>query len=48
MDLDFADVKPGLMNWVIVGLLAISFIYAGKVIFGKYHVPYVSEVFAGV
>ncbi len=47
-DFDFADVKPSLMSWIIVGMLAISFIYAGKIIFGKYHVPYVSELFAGV
>ena len=30
VDLDFSDVKPSILNWLIVGLMAVSFISVAK------------------
>jgi len=46
MNLDFADVKPSLISWVIVGIMATTFIVVGKWLFTKYSVPGVSTLFA--
>lgn len=39
MDLDFADIKPSLLSWLIVGLMAMSFISFAKFIMLKYPIP---------
>lgn len=46
--LDFADVKPGVLSWVVVGLLAVTFILFGKWATQKFRVPGVSDAFAAV
>jgi len=33
LDFDFADVKPSVVNWVIVGVMAITFIVFAKYLF---------------
>jgi len=39
MELDFSSVRPSVMNWFIVGLMAISFIAFAKFAVGKYDNP---------
>jgi hypothetical protein len=46
--IDFADVKPSVLSWIIVGLLAVTFIIVGKWLFARVHVPGVSDVFMAV
>ena len=43
-----ADVKPSVLSWVVVGLLAVTFIVVGKFVLTKYHVPGLSELFMAV
>ncbi len=43
--IDLADVKPSVMNWVLVGLMALSFIVLGKWLFTQYPVPGISTLF---
>jgi len=37
--LDFADVKPSLVNWMIVGLMAITFITLAKFAVNHFDTP---------
>ena len=37
--LDMSDVKPSIMSWVIVGLMAISFIALSKVAVAQFDNP---------
>lgn len=46
MNLDFADVKPSVLSWLIVGLMAVTFIAFFKFVMAKYPVPGLSEVIA--
>ncbi len=46
--LEMADVKPSVLNFVIVGLIAVTFVVLGKFLFTRYHVPGVSELFQAV
>lgn len=39
MNFDMADVKPSLMSWLIVGLMATTFIVAGKYASSKWAIP---------
>ncbi len=48
MNLDFADVKPSVLSWLIVGLMAVTFIAFAKFIFTKYPVPGLSQVVQAV
>lgn len=48
MKLDLADVKPSVLSWVIVGLMAVTFIVFFKYAFTRWHVPGLSEVFQSV
>jgi len=34
--LDFADVKPSLLNWAVVGLMAVTFISFWKFVFSMW------------
>ncbi len=36
MTLDFADVKPSLLNWTVVGLMAVTFISFWKFVFSMW------------
>ena len=42
---DFADVKPSVVNFIMVGLMALIFIVLGKAIFEKYPVPGLTNLF---
>jgi hypothetical protein len=44
MNLDFADVKPSVFSWLIVGLMALTFIVAAKFLVAKYPIPGVSDI----
>jgi len=43
---DPADVKPSVLNWVIVGLMAVTFIAFMKLATTKWYIPGLSELFA--
>jgi hypothetical protein len=36
MELDFADVRPSVISWVIVGLMAVTFIVFAKFVVNKW------------
>lgn len=42
----FSNSKISLYNWVVIGLMAITFIVFSKMIFARYKIPGVSEVVA--
>lgn len=46
--LEFSNVLPSVLNWVIVGLMALTFIVFFKYITAKLNVPYVKDVAAAV
>ena len=48
MVLDFAEVKPNLLNWIVVGLMAVTFISFFKFVFGMMQVPGFSQLFASI
>lgn len=48
MKLAMGGVLPSVLNWMIVGLLAVTFIVAGKYLTTKYPVPGLSAIFAAV
>lgn len=39
IDLDMADVKPTVLSWIIVGLMAASFIVFAKYVFNRWSLP---------
>jgi len=43
---DFKDVRIGLYNWIVIGIMALLFIVALKAVTTKWHVPGLSEVAA--
>ncbi len=45
MEWDLSDVKPSLLSWVIVGLMAVSFIVLGKWAMQRFPVPGLKQVF---
>ena len=46
--LEFSNVFPSVLNWMIVGLMAVTFIIFAKWITAKMQIPYVSDTLAGV
>lgn len=46
MDLEFADVKPSVLNWLIVTLMAVTGIVFLKFILAKFPIPAISSVVA--
>jgi hypothetical protein len=42
----FSNSKISLYNWLVIGLMAITFIVFAKMLFARYQVPGVSEVVA--
>lgn len=45
MSLDLADIKPSVVNWMMVGLMALTFIVVGKWIMTKWPIPGLSTLF---
>jgi len=43
--IDLADVKPSVVNWVLVGVMALTFIVLGKWLFTMWKVPGVTTLF---
>ncbi len=48
MRLDMADVKVSVLSWIIVGLMATTFILMAKFLTTRYHVKGLSELMASV
>ncbi len=48
MNLDFADVKPSVLSWLIVGLMAVTFIAFFKFLMVKFPIPGLSQVVQAV
>ena len=46
MDLEFADVKPSILNWLIVTLMALTGIVLLKFLVSRYPIPGVASVVA--
>ncbi len=46
--LDFAEVKPSIVSWLIVGLMATTFIVFAKYVFTRYPVRGLTEVIQSV
>ena len=46
MEVDMADVKPTLLSWVTVGIMAVTFIVFMKYLTSKYPVPGLTQFFA--
>lgn len=46
--IDFSNVKPNLLNWVTIGLMAVTFISFFKYVFAVMNVPGFSELFASL
>lgn len=44
--MNFGNTKIGIYNWIIGGIMAITFIVFAKMLFTRYKVPGVSEVVA--
>lgn len=47
-DMDMADIKPTLLSWILVGLMATTFIVFGKYVFTRWKIPGVTDVFLAV
>lgn len=48
MILDFAEVKPTLLNWAVVGMMAVTFIAFFKFFFAVFGVPGLSDLFGAI
>jgi hypothetical protein len=46
--LDFGNVYPSVLNWMLVGIMAVTFIATFKFLMARYRVPGVSDVFASI
>lgn len=46
--IDFSDVKPSIISWVIVGLMAITFIVFAKYVVTRFPVKGLTEVVQSV
>jgi hypothetical protein len=44
MELDFAEVKPSLINWLIVTLMAVTGIVLLKWVLNRYNIPGVTDI----
>lgn len=45
MKFDLADVKPSVLSWLVVTLLAVSGIVAGKYLLNRFPVPGLTDLF---
>ena len=48
MKLDLADVRPSLVSWAIVGIMAVTFIILAKWAVAKWPIPGVTELINAV
>jgi hypothetical protein len=48
MKFDMADVKPSVISWLIVGIMAVTFIVFMKFILNRYPVSGLTEFFNAV
>lgn len=48
MKIDFAEVKPSILNWAIVGLMAVLFIAFAKFVLNKYPVSGLTDLINSV
>lgn len=48
MELDFAEVKPTLLNWMVVGLMAVTFISFWKFVLAMVQIPGLSPLLASI
>lgn len=48
MGFDFADVKPSVVSWLIVGLMAVTFIVFMKWVLMRYPVTGLSDIIQSV
>lgn len=49
MTMDFADVKPSLLNWAVVGLMAVTFISFWKYVLARFNIGFgIGELFASI
>lgn len=48
MRIDPADLQPNLLNWMVGGIMAVTFILFWKFVFAKWPVPGLSEAFASI
>ncbi len=48
MDIDLADVKPSVLSFLTVGLMAIAFIVLAKFIVTKWNVPIIGSLIQSV
>jgi hypothetical protein len=46
MNFDMADVKPSLLSWFTVGIMAVTFIVFMKYLTAKYPTPGLTQFFA--
>lgn len=46
--LDFGNIYPSVLNWMLVGIMAVTFIVTFKFLTAKYRIPGVSDVFASI
>jgi hypothetical protein len=42
--MDLADVKPTVMSWLVVGLMALTFIVLAKMLMQRYPVPGLASI----
>lgn len=47
-DLDMADVKPSVLSWIVVGLMAVTFIAVMKYAVNRWYIPGFTEVITAV
>jgi hypothetical protein len=45
---DFANVMPSVGSWLIVGMMAVTFIAFWKFMLNKWEVPGLSDLFASI
>lgn len=48
MNLDLADVKPSVVSWLIVGIMAVTFIVLAKYLVNHYPVTGLTEIINSV
>lgn len=46
--LDFGNIYPSLLNWLLIGISAVTFISVFKYLTAMYQIPGVSDVFASI
>lgn len=48
MTVDPADIRTSVLNFFVIGIMAVVFIVLGKMLTTKYHVRGLSEIFQSV